>query len=66
MENQRLLQQLIRNTGLSEEEALKALSIVARYTKEKFPILEGSINSYLKEEFKNADPDVVFRVFGDE
>ena len=64
MENSTLFEQ-IRHTGLSDEQALKALSVVGDYAKEKFPILEGNINAYLKQEFKQADPELISRVFGD-
>ena len=61
MENSTLLQQM-RQLGLSEEQAIKVLVVAGNYIKEKFPILEANINSYLKEEFKQADPDVVSKV----
>jgi hypothetical protein len=47
MEN--TLIQEIKNTGLSEEQVLKTLAVVSNYAKEKFPILEGNINAYLKQ-----------------
>jgi hypothetical protein len=59
------LYQEIKETGLSEEQALKVLSVVGNYAKEKFPILEGNINAYLKQEFKQADPELLAKVFGD-
>ena len=43
----------IEATGISEEQAVKALSIVAKFATERFPILEGSIKTYLKTEFRN-------------
>jgi hypothetical protein len=64
MENFTLLHE-IKKSGLSEEQAVKTLSVVADYAKEKFPILEGNINSYLREEFKQADPEVVSKILGD-
>lgn len=57
MENTTLLQQLIDKSGLSEREAIKALNVVADFAKERFPILEGTINAYIKQEFRNADLD---------
>jgi len=57
--------QLIKKVGLSEEQTLLALNIVGNYAKEKFPILEGNINAYLKQEFKQADPLLVERLFED-
>jgi len=62
MENSTLFQQL-RKAGLSEEQALRVLSVVGNYAKEKFPILEGNINAYLKQEFKQADPALIEKVF---
>jgi hypothetical protein len=64
MENSTLFEQ-IRQAGLSDEQALKVLSVVGDYAKEKFPILEGNINAYLKQEFRQADPELISRVFGD-
>ena len=62
MEN--TLIQEIKNTGLSEEQVLKTLAVVSNYAKEKFPILEGNINAYLKQELKQAHPELRERVFG--
>ena len=62
MEN--TLIQEIKNTGLSEEQVLKTLAVVSNYAKEKFPILEGNINAYLKQELKQADPELREKVFG--
>ena len=58
MQDLTLLQQ-IKQTGLSEEQAIKVLAVTADYAKQKFPILEGNINAYLKQEFKQADPELV-------
>jgi len=63
MENVTLFQQ-IRQAGLSQEQVLKTLSVVGEYAKEKFPILEGNINAYLRQEFKQADPEAIEKVFG--
>ena len=63
MENSTLFHQL-RTVGLSEEQSLKVLFIVGNYAKEKFPILEGNINAYLKQEFKQADPELITKVLG--
>jgi len=62
MEN--TLIQEIKNTGLSEEQVLKTLAVVSNYAKEKFPILEGNINAYLKQELRQADPELREKVFG--
>jgi hypothetical protein len=62
MEN--TLIQEIKNTGLSEEQVLITLAVVSNYAKEKFPILEGNINAYLKQELKQADPELSEKVFG--
>ena len=62
MEN--TLIQEIKKTGLSEEQVLKTLAVVSNYAKEKFPILEGNINAYLKQELKQADPELREKVFG--
>jgi hypothetical protein len=59
MENFTLLHE-IKKSGLSEEQAVKTLSVVADYA-----ILKGNINSYLREEFKQADPEVVSKILGD-
>jgi hypothetical protein len=64
MENTSLLKQLVNNAGLTEAAAIKALSTIAGFAKEKYPILEGSINSYLKEEFKQANPGLISPVLG--
>ena len=63
MENATLLNRLQQCPELSEEEAIKALVIVANYTKEKFPILEANINSFLRQEFKEVDPDLLPEIF---
>lgn len=62
MENTNLLEQLIEQNGLTEEQAIRSLAIVAEYGKEKFPILEGTINAYVKQEFKHANPDLVSQI----
>lgn len=62
MENSTLFQQ-IKKTGLSEAQTIKTLSVVADYAKEKYPILEGNINSYLRNEFRQADPEILCQLF---
>lgn len=57
--------QLVKKVGLSDEQTLLALNVVGNYAKEKFPILEGNINAYLKQEFKQADPLLVEQLFQD-
>ena len=64
MKNSTLFQ-LVRETGLSDEQTLMALTVVADYAKEKFPILEGNINAYLKQEFRQADPLILEKLFRD-
>lgn len=66
MDNHKLLQKLIHQTGLPEDKAIQALATIAGYAKEKFPILEGTINSYLKEEFKESNPDLLSRLLDEE
>lgn len=61
--NDTSLFKLVKQTGLSEEQTVKALTVVGNFAKEKFPILEGNINAYLKQEFKQADPELVKQVF---
>lgn len=63
MEKYTLLKQIIK-AGLSEEQALKVLAVTGNYVKEKFPILEGNVNAYLKQEFKQANPEIISKVFG--
>ena len=65
MENTSLLYQLKEASNLSDEQAIKALVIVADYTKEKYPILEGNINSFIRQEFKHTDPDLLSRIIED-
>ncbi len=61
--NETSLFKLVKETGLSDEQTVKALIVVGNFAKEKFPILEGNINSYLKQEFKHADPELVKNFF---
>jgi hypothetical protein len=65
MEKETLLKKLMETAGLPEESAIKALTTIAAFAKEKFPILGGSIDSYLKEEFKQVNPDTLARVMGE-
>jgi hypothetical protein len=65
MENATLLNRLQQCSKLSEEQAVKAMVIVADYTREKFPILEGNINSFLRQELKEVDPGLLSEIFGD-
>jgi hypothetical protein len=53
----------VKKTGLSDEQALLTLHVVGNYAKEKFPILEGNINAFLKQEFRQADPLLVEKLF---
>lgn len=64
MESASLLNRIKKSSGLSEEQAIKVLSMVADYAKEKFPILEGSIDSFLRKEFRMIRPDLLIKIFG--
>ena len=66
MKNTNLLEQLVENAGLSEESAIRALATIAGYARVKYPILEGSINSYLTEELKHADPGLLLRILSEQ
>ena len=59
MENTTLLNHLIENSGLPEDKAVKALTVVANFAKERFPILEGTISAYIKHEFRYINPDLL-------
>lgn len=59
MENTTLLRRLIEDSGLPEDKAVKALTVVADFAKERFPILEGTINAYVKQEFRHVDPNLL-------
>ena len=62
MENSSLLNK-IQASGISLEQSIRALSIVSNVVKEKYPILEGTINSFLKKEFSQVDSELIERVF---
>lgn len=64
MESASLLNRLKQCSGLSEEQAIRVLSMVTDYAKEKFPILEGTINSFLRKEFRMIRPDLLIKIFG--
>ena len=49
MNNPCLLQELSRYAGLSKEDAVKVLMIVAEFAREKAPILSGNINQFIQE-----------------
>jgi hypothetical protein len=42
------------------EQSVKALCIVSDIAKQKYPILEDTINSFLKKEFRQVDKERVF------
>ena len=42
---QELITRLIQNTGISEEQAAKALETIKDYVKEKFPMLGGAVDN---------------------
>jgi hypothetical protein len=54
MQDFTLLEQ-IKKEGLTEEQAAKALYVIADYAKEKLPILQGNINAFVKQEYRNAN-----------
>ncbi len=41
---QELIDKLVKDAGLSEEQAQKAILSVIGYVKEKFPMLEGAVD----------------------
>jgi hypothetical protein len=62
VENSSLLNK-IQASGISLEQSIRALSIVSNVAKEKYPILEGTINSFLKKEFSQVDSELIERIF---
>ena len=52
----------IKATGITEEQAIRALTIAGKFAITKLPILEGTINSYLKEEFKYVDVELMEKI----
>jgi hypothetical protein len=60
MENSLLKE--IRATGITEEQAIRALTIAGRFAITKLPILEGTINTYLKNEFRYIDTELMEKI----
>jgi hypothetical protein len=61
MNNTSLLSR-IQASGISLEQSIKALSIITEIAKQKYPILEGSINSFLKKEFSDVDSRLIEKI----
>jgi hypothetical protein len=61
LKNSTLLNE-IQASGISLEQSVKALCIVSDVAKQKFPILEGTINSFLKKEFSEVDIDIIAKI----
>jgi hypothetical protein len=55
----------IQSTGISLEQSIKALSIVSEMAKNKYPILEGTINSFLRKEFSDVDSSLIEKIIDD-
>ena len=60
MENSLLKE--IKATGITEEQAIRALTIAGKFAITKLPILERTINSYLKEEFKYVNVELMQKI----
>lgn len=41
---QELIDKLIKNVGLTEQQAKDAVNVVADYVKEKFPMISGAVD----------------------
>jgi hypothetical protein len=52
----------IQASGISLEQSIQALTIVGEIAKRKYPILEGTINSFLNEEFRAVDSDLTEKI----
>ncbi|MBD0333837.1 MAG: hypothetical protein ICV66_14435 [Chitinophagaceae bacterium] len=55
MKNLNLIDLLVQQIGLTQDQAVQALSIITDYTKEKYPILRGNIEAFLREELENTE-----------
>lgn len=51
-----LIQRLVSEAGINEEQAQKAIMVIAEFTKEKFPMFEGAIDNLFKFEDTQNDP----------
>jgi len=56
-----LIQQLTTKAGLTEEQAQKALDVIADYVKEKFPMAGGMMDNFMKS---NGDGGSGFNIPG--
>ena len=56
MEQPTLLTFLQSEAGLSPDQAARALSLISEYAKERFPVLEGTIESLVCRETGKAQP----------
>lgn len=50
MKNDSILQQLTQSANLTRQQAEAVLTVVSDFAKERFPILEGTINSFVYQE----------------
>jgi hypothetical protein len=55
----------IQASGISLEQSVKALSIISKMAKQKYPILEGTINSFLRKEFSDVDSRLIEKIIDD-
>ncbi|HEX2532684.1 MAG TPA: hypothetical protein VHK69_03050 [Chitinophagaceae bacterium] len=55
MDNNTLLEQLVREAGLSQEQARTALGVISDYAKDRFPILKGTIETFVNRELGDAE-----------
>ncbi|MGC8749739.1 MULTISPECIES: hypothetical protein [Hydrotalea] len=44
-----LIERLVKEAGLTPEQAQKAIETIAGYVKEKFPMLGGAVNNIFKK-----------------
>lgn len=56
---QELIQRLQEKTGITDEQAQKVIEAVKEFVKEKFPMLEGAVDSIFSEGAKPAGGDDV-------
>ncbi len=52
-----LIQRLVKQAGLTEEQARQSIQIIAGFTKEKFPMFGGAIDNLFK--FKDKKDDFI-------
>lgn len=53
-----LIDKLKSQAGITDEQAYKAIEVIKNYTKEKFPMFAGAIESLFKK-YKPEDNDFV-------